>query len=105
MLEAHKMVYKRMFLKGKDEITNWYFRHDKIVDFFLLQVFLGDPSKQEQYLNDARFRGVYFLLAKFLPLDDANALRERLLDEAVDRRDHTVSDMDSLELSGSEGTV
>lgn len=92
VLEAHKMVYKRVFLNGRDETTKWYFRHDKIIDFFLLQVFMRDPSKQEQYMNDARFRGVYFLLARFLPLEDANLLRERLVDEAVDRSDHTVSD-------------
>jgi len=92
VLESHKMVYRRVLRKGTEEVTNWYFRHDKISDFFLLQVFLGDVAKQEQYLNDPRFRGVYFLLAAFLPLDDARALRERLIEQAVDRRDHTVSD-------------
>jgi hypothetical protein len=43
-------------------------------------------------MGDARFRGVFLLLATLLPPDAATALRERLVDYAADSKDHTVSD-------------
>lgn len=43
-------------------------------------------------MSDPRFRGVYFLLAKLMPISDALALREELINYAADTRDHTVSD-------------
>ncbi len=43
-------------------------------------------------MGDPRFRGVYFLLATLLPLDDAKQLREKLIQYAADTKDHTVSD-------------
>jgi len=70
----------------------WYFRHDKIAEFFILQTFLEHPERQEQHLGDPRFRGVYFMLANFLKLEDAIALREMLIQYAADTKDHTVSD-------------
>jgi hypothetical protein len=92
VLEAYKLVYRRVVRRQTDEAVLWYFRHDKIVDFFMLQMFLKDPSKQEQYIGDVRFRGVYFLLAGILPMHDAQILRERLIEQAVESQDHTVSD-------------
>lgn len=38
------------------------------------------------------FRGVYFLLATLLPLNQAKDLREKLINYAADTKDHTVSD-------------
>ena len=61
--------------------------------FFLVQTFLGaDNARPQQHLGDPRFCGVYFLLAMLLPLEDSEALRERLIQYAADTRDHMVSD-------------
>jgi hypothetical protein len=43
-------------------------------------------------MEDPRFRGVLLLLATMLPLADANALREILLQRAADTKDHILSD-------------
>jgi hypothetical protein len=76
--------------------TLWNFRHDKILEYFLVQQFLGNTPEVEErilkHLDDPRFRGVYFLLADLLPLKEAQALRETLIQYAVDTQDHTVSD-------------
>ena len=78
-------------VEGKP-IEEWYFRHDKIMEFFILKTFLLHPERQEQHLSDPRFRGSYFSLANFLEVLDAIALREILIQYATDTKDHTVSD-------------
>ncbi|MCY7324023.1 MAG: HEAT repeat domain-containing protein [Phormidesmis sp. CAN_BIN36] len=92
-MERHKMVVSR---QSKDSAgkpaKEWYFRHDKIAEFFIVQTFLEHPERQEQHLGDPRFRGVYFMLVNFLKLEDAIALREMLIQYAADTKDHTVSD-------------
>ncbi|GET42481.1 HEAT repeat domain-containing protein [Microseira wollei] len=95
--EKYKMVVSRQWKDEKGEAKKeWYFRHDKIMDFFLVQNFLGDSPETEarliDHIGDSRFRGVYFLLATLLPLDDAKKLREQLIQYAADTKDHTVSD-------------
>ncbi len=91
------MVVRRQWKDEKEEAhKEWYFRHDKIMDFFLVQNFLGKSDGAEtrliDHIGDPRFRGVYFLLATLLPVDDAKQLRERLIQYAADTKDHTVSD-------------
>ncbi|MFK0734130.1 MAG: NACHT domain-containing protein, partial [Gloeotrichia echinulata HAB0833] len=95
--EKYKMVVSRQWQNDQGEAKQeWYFRHDKIMDFFLVQNFLGDSRQTENILidnmGDSRFRGVYFLLANLLPLDAAKELREKLIQYAADTKDHTVSD-------------
>ena len=95
--EKYKMVVSRQWKDNKGEAQHeWKFRHDKIMEFFIVQTFLGDaPQAQNRLLDhmgDPRFRGVYFLLATLLPLTDAQDLRERLIQYAADTKDHTVSD-------------
>ncbi|XWK89918.1 MAG: hypothetical protein U7127_07560 [Phormidium sp.] len=95
--EKYKMVVSRQWKDEKGEAKKeWYFRHDKIMDFFLVQNFLGDSHETEarliDHMGDSRFRGVYFLLATLLPLDEAKKLREQLIQYAADTKDHTVSD-------------
>jgi HEAT repeat protein len=95
--EKYKMVVSRQWKDEKDEAKKeWYFRHDKIMDFFLVQNFLGDSDNVEvrliDHMSDPRFRGVYFLLATLLPLHAAKELREKLIQYAADTKDHTVSD-------------
>ena len=86
-MEDRKMLYK----KENEEGVEWFFRHDKIQDFFLLKAFLANPERQVKHLSDTKFRGVYFLLAEKLPLEDAQLLREALLDYAAETNDNTVS--------------
>jgi hypothetical protein len=95
--EKYKMVVSRQWKDAKGEAQHeWYFRHDKIAEFFIVQTFLGDgedvKARLVDRLGDPRFRGVYFLLATRLPLDDAKELRETLIQYAADTKDHTVSD-------------
>ena len=89
-----KMVIPRPAI-GPDgqPTTRWYFRHDKIEDFFVVQAFLADERRQVKHLGDPRFRGVYLLLALLLPEDAVLGLRERLIQYAADAKDHTVSDL------------
>ncbi|MCC5607841.1 HEAT repeat domain-containing protein [Nostoc sp. CHAB 5834] len=94
--EKYKMVVSRQWQDEKSEAKKeWYFRHDKIMDFFLVQNFLGETDAAEGLLvdrmGDPRFRGVYFLLATLLPLDAAKELREDLIQYAADTKDNTVS--------------
>ncbi len=94
--EKYKMVVSRQWQDEKSEAKKeWYFRHDKIMDFFLVQNFLGETDAAEGLLvdrmGDPRFRGVYFLLATLLPLDAAKELREKLIQYAADTKDNTVS--------------
>ncbi len=49
-------------------------------------------SLLEQHINDPRFRGVYLLLATLLPYNEALLLREKLLQNAAETKDHVVSD-------------
>jgi hypothetical protein len=95
--EKYKMVVSRQWKDEKGEARKeWYFRHDKIMDFFLVQNFVGKSDETEarliDHMGDPRFRGVYFLLATLLPVDDAKQLREKLIQYAADTKDHTVSD-------------
>ncbi len=95
--EKYKMVVSRQWqdTEGKAK-KEWYFRHDKIMDFFLVQNFFGEGAEAESrlidHMGDPRFRGVYFLLATLLGLDEAKKLREQLIQYAADTKDHTVSD-------------
>ncbi|MEH1966353.1 HEAT repeat domain-containing protein [Nostoc sp.] len=95
--DKYKMVVSRQWQDEKGEAKReWYFRHDKIMDFFLVQNFLGESEEAKNrlldHMDDPRFRGVYFLLATLLPLDAAKELKEKLVQYAADTKDHTVSD-------------
>ncbi|NEJ98656.1 NACHT domain-containing protein [Rhizobium ruizarguesonis] len=69
------------------------FRHDRIRDYFTHFALLGFPAeKQAEFAEDARFAGVFPYLARALPQNEAEALRERLITRAADLEDHRVSD-------------
>ena len=95
--EDHRMVLSRQWQTpdGKTQ-KEWSFRHDKIMEFFLVQPFLGHHpeaiEKRHNHIGDPRFRGIYLLLARLLPPDAALDLREALIQYAADTKDHTVSD-------------
>jgi hypothetical protein len=101
IMEESKMVIARTSREVTESEkptarTLWNFRHDKILEYFLVQQFLGKTAEVEdrilKHIDDPRFRGVYFLLADLLPLTEAQELRETLIQYAVDTQDHTVSD-------------
>ena len=92
-MERYKMVLRRQRYIEGDSGSQWYFRHDKIQEYFIVQTFLGQNNqKVEQHINDPRFRGVYLLLATLLPFEEALLLREMLLQNAAETKDHVVSD-------------
>lgn len=94
--ELLRMFEYRMVVSRPDGATGktvYEFRHDKIMDYFLYQSFvISQKNRQAEYLHDSRFRGVYLLLATNLPYQDALALREALINRAVETRDHSLSD-------------
>ncbi|MEM8719180.1 MAG: HEAT repeat domain-containing protein, partial [Cyanobacteria bacterium P01_G01_bin.39] len=92
-MERYKMVVCQQFLNSANEpVKEWKFRHDKISDFFAVQTFLKYKNCPSKHKQDPRFRGVYFLLVNLLSLEDAETLREELIQYAADTGDHTVSD-------------
>lgn len=93
-LERYKMVLSRQSVDLEGNPTqSWFFRHDKIMEFFIVQTFLGpDNIRPQEYMGDPRFRGVYFLLANLLPFNAAMQLRESIIRYAADNQDHNVSD-------------
>ncbi|MEH2420670.1 MAG: HEAT repeat domain-containing protein [Nostoc sp.] len=95
--EKYKMVVSRQWKNEEGAAKReWYFRHDKIMEFFLVQNFLGEKDEAKNrlidHMGDSHFRGVYFLLVNLLPLDAAKELKEKLVQYAADTKDHTVSD-------------
>ena len=72
---------------------SWRFRHDKVMDYFLVQAFLGGgEDRPRKHFGDLRFRGTYLQLATTLDVEDARALERRLIEYAAENRDHSVSD-------------
>ena len=74
-------------------VISHQFRHERISDFYLHFAFLGpDPSVRFAHVRDDRFGGVYDLLARILPKEEADELREVFVLTGVDSRDHRISD-------------
>jgi hypothetical protein len=87
-LVRHKLVIEREEKlkkeKGEEEVRRWFFRHDKITDFFLVPAFCGvHADRRSEKVMDERFGGVYGLLAVRLPLKEAKALQNYLVDWAA----------------------
>jgi hypothetical protein len=87
-LVKHKLLIQReeQLKKGKGEevVRRWFFRHDKITDFFLVPAFQGDHcNRRFQQVKEERFGGVYELLAVRLPLYEARELHKYLVDWAA----------------------
>ena len=93
-MQEHRMVISRPVRdEAGQQVAAWHFRHDKIMDFFLYQAFVGEyKERQVKHLRDTRFRGVYLLLATKLPIEQAMALREILIKQAAETKDHFLSD-------------
>ena len=82
MLERQELISKE---KGEAEINRWFFRHDKIMEFFLLPAFMGAGSaRRQEHDGDEQFWGVYELLAARLPDEEEEALHQFLVERAAD---------------------
>jgi HEAT repeat protein len=105
-MQRHRMVVCQESLDAfGNPIIEWKLRHERIMDFFILQIFFGqEPEIQSQHVDDPRFRGIYLQLANVMSLDRAMELRERLLQHAVDTQDHHLSDR-FIQLLRSRRTV
>ncbi|WP_143080764.1 hypothetical protein [Variovorax sp. YR750] len=78
---------------GKANAQEVRFRHDRIRDFFTHFALLEfSPAEQATYATDTRLAGVFPYLARSMPQQAAEDLRERLLSVAADVEDHRVSD-------------
>ena len=76
---------------GQRDETRWQFRHDKVMDFFLVPAFRGEhAARRYQECGEARFSGVYDLLAEMLPLEEADELRQFLVERAAESADNTL---------------
>lgn len=93
-LARHKMVVSRKKSGDNNDFAiQWFFRHEKIADYFVAQAFFqATDERQTQHLADSRFRGVYLLLASLLPEPQKMALREQLIQYAAKNNDHILSD-------------
>jgi HEAT repeat protein len=94
VMAAHKMVLERneKDAAGKP-LRRWFFRHDKIRDYFLLQAMLNRQEERiAKHIDDLRFRGVYLMLGAELPLEQARELRDSLVERASETRDYFLSD-------------
>ena len=89
-----KMVLSRQCPDSEgNPVNHWYFRHDKIMEFFIVQTFLNqDDGRLIDCMGDPRFRGVYFLLANQMPFEAAKELEKELTLYAANTHDHNVFD-------------
>jgi HEAT repeat protein len=94
VMAAHKMVLERNEKDAAGQpLRRWFFRHDKIRDYFLLQAMLNRQEERiPKHIDDLRFRGVYLMLGAELPLEQARELRDSLVERASETRDHFLSD-------------
>jgi HEAT repeat protein len=81
MLKRTELITKD---KGQEEISRWFFRHDKIMEFFLLPAFMEDRARREEHYLDEQFWGVYELLAVRLPPAEGKRLHQFLIERAAD---------------------
>ena len=93
LLEHKLVLHRQRQTKERNAKDIYTFRHDKIMDYFIVQTFLGKENERLlDYVDDPRFKGVYLLLALLMPEEEAQNLRERLIVYAADSGDHSVSD-------------
>ena len=93
-LERHSMIIVRRSSNDAGGMrTTRYFRHDKIMEFFIVHTFLRNKERTIEYLGDVRFQGVYLLLFASLNLEEAKELSSLFVNYAADTKDHRVSDI------------
>jgi HEAT repeat protein len=68
-MEQYEMVHGRQSFDVDGNLkTEWYFRHEKIIEFFIAQAFLSyRDHRVARHTKEPRFRGVYALLNVLSP--------------------------------------
>ena len=68
-MEQYEMVRSRQSFDVDGNLkTEWYFRHEKIIEFFIAQAFLSYRDRRvAKHAKEPRFRGVYALLKALSP--------------------------------------
>jgi hypothetical protein len=94
ILEQRKQVRRTTVdVAGGNVASEYRFRHEKIADFYLHFALLeADSEKRFSLAGDDRFAGVFDYLARELPAQAADELKEYLLSTALDSNDHRLSD-------------
>jgi hypothetical protein len=94
ILDERKQVRRvSVPIAGGKSKTEYQFRHDRIRDYYTHFALLGDdPTERFALARDDRFAGVFEYLARDLPQDAADELKDYLLSAALDRSDHRLSD-------------
>ena len=90
------LVRERVLLARPEQ--EYFFRHEKVQDFFILDHFFKNADLQVEHLEDVRFLGVYLLLADKLEIKDANKLKSHLSLHAAKNQEHSISDAFILKL-------
>ena len=112
--EQHRMVISRQWKNPQgEERKEWTFRHAKIMEFFLLRVFLESSRESEKrrkaHIDDPRFREVYLSLAQVLPIEEALKLQQELVQRAAQLKDtnlnHLLNDYTLITMAREEGMV
>ena len=92
-MEKEKMVICAEIQDSKGQDTKLcFFRHETISDYFIVQLFLESEELRAKHLSDERFRGIYFMLANMMSIDEALKLREEIIEYAAEHSDHNVCD-------------
>ena len=93
MAKYRMIVPKPQPFNQSEAVRRWVFRHDKIMDYFLVKALSGTYNyRQQQHFGDPRFRGTFLLMINILPLVEAELLERELVVYASDTRDHSLSD-------------
>lgn len=95
--EVFALAEDRLMIRRADVITSedgyyivqrWLFRHERIMDFFLLPAFMNEnktPRRYEDRIDEYEpFMGVYELLSVRLPDDEEKRFHQRLIERAAE---------------------
>ena len=106
-MERHKMLLRRVTTEGAGNSVEWRFRHDKIIDFFLFHAFRGEHAveRQTKHLGDPPFRGVYLLLALRAPIEQAELIKEMLVERGAETGEHSLTDAVVLALKARRAAI
>jgi hypothetical protein len=86
--------------EGERTVNRWSFRHDKIIEFFMLPAFMESNTSTHRYYEHVddyeSFIGVYELLAVRLSPDEDARLLQFLINHAADTSKHELLDRYTL---------
>ena len=100
-------VYVIRMERDEQEVSRWSFRHERIMDFFLLPAFLDEEKSARRYehAQDERFSGVYELLAVWLPDNEAAKLHGSLMAKAADTNQNDLLNRYALARRARRGPI